>query len=410
MEVKSLSKDIKITISDASKKSWTFTNTKELLNFIKAEVEFWRRNRPTDQAARNPHIFINASTILEQGLKIVEQWNNDTHHWDDAKSQQEIRNLKAGPWSGLENRWLWSGHAYANKYVDCYSHYGISAATAFINFILNKQAGETSNYYGFIGTTLAYEFLNQDSDLPKRRTAERKSLSQLRTTLDTTTSELVGQTEEFKRQFKEWLDTEKNDWEQWKTKSEQDRSTQLGEQRDKFTDYMETCKARILELETLYQEKLRLEKPALYWRNAARKYGIQGGLWSLALIASILLGLIYAHDFFTGWLQGKEIDLKLNTIQGVVIFGSIIATFVFLARTLAKMTFSSFHLMRDAEEREQLTYLYLALSEKSAIDQSSRDIVLQALFSRSETGLLSSDSGPTMPGIAEALRATERHK
>ena len=38
MEVKSLSKDIKITISDASKKSWTFTNTKELLNFIKAEV------------------------------------------------------------------------------------------------------------------------------------------------------------------------------------------------------------------------------------------------------------------------------------------------------------------------------------------------------------------------------------
>ena len=60
--------------------------------------------------------------------------------------------------------------------------------------------------------------------------------------------------------------------------------------------------------------------------------------------------------------------------------------------------------MRDAEEREQLTYLYLALIQDVNIDQSSRDIVLQALFSRSETGLLQKDSSPSMPGLAEMIK------
>lgn len=58
--------------------------------------------------------------------------------------------------------------------------------------------------------------------------------------------------------------------------------------------------------------------------------------------------------------------------------------------------------MRDAEEREQLTYLYLSLTHESEIDKESRDIVLQALFSRSETGLLSQEQGPKMP-MAEMM-------
>jgi hypothetical protein len=55
--------------------------------------------------------------------------------------------------------------------------------------------------------------------------------------------------------------------------------------------------------------------------------------------------------------------------------------------------------MRDSEEREQLTYLYLSLKNQSAVDDNSKDIILQALFSRTETGLLAQEHGPTMPGI-----------
>lgn len=55
-------------------------------------------------------------------------------------------------------------------------------------------------------------------------------------------------------------------------------------------------------------------------------------------------------------------------------------------------------------KREQLTYLYLSLTNESVIDEKSREIVLQALFSRTETGLLNNEHGPTMPG-ADILQA-----
>jgi hypothetical protein len=64
--------------------------------------------------------------------------------------------------------------------------------------------------------------------------------------------------------------------------------------------------------------------------------------------------------------------------------------------------------MRDAQEREQLTYLYLSLTDEAAIDKESRHIVLQALFSRSETGLLAQEHGPTMPSTDLIKAATPK--
>jgi len=67
-------------------------------------------------------------------------------------------------------------------------------------------------------------------------------------------------------------------------------------------------------------------------------------------------------------------------------------------RVLARITFSSFHLARDAEEREQLTHIYLALKKDTTIDQEERKLIMQSIFSRADTGLLKEDSSPTMPG------------
>ena len=65
--------------------------------------------------------------------------------------------------------------------------------------------------------------------------------------------------------------------------------------------------------------------------------------------------------------------------------------------------FSSFHLQRVSEESALLTNLYLSLKEGKVDDPESRKIILQALFSRSETGLLSGEHGPTMPTATEFI-------
>ena len=62
------------------------------------------------------------------------------------------------------------------------------------------------------------------------------------------------------------------------------------------------------------------------------------------------------------------------------------------------MTFSTFHLSRDAEEREQLTYVFLAMQKEKAIDPTERHLIMQSLFSRADTGLLKDEGSPTMPG------------
>ncbi len=88
----------------------------------------------------------------------------------------------------------------------------------------------------------------------------------------------------------------------------------------------------------------------------------------------------------------------------VCCFYSLISFIVYAIKIFSKLTFSSFHLVRDAEEREQLTYVYLALKKEQSIDDTERHLIMQSLFSRADSGLLKDDAGPTMPGnMAEKI-------
>lgn len=60
------------------------------------------------------------------------------------------------------------------------------------------------------------------------------------------------------------------------------------------------------------------------------------------------------------------------------------------------MAMSSYHLARDSKEREQLAYFYLSLMQTNGVTDKERAIILNSLFSRSDTGLLKGDSSPVM--------------
>ena len=68
-----------------------------------------------------------------------------------------------------------------------------------------------------------------------------------------------------------------------------------------------------------------------------------------------------------------------------------------MLKLCVKMSMTSYHLSRDAKERSNLSYFYLALIENSAVSDNERGLILNALFSRSDTGLLKGDSSPSMP-------------
>ncbi|MGH2306323.1 DUF6161 domain-containing protein [Aliarcobacter sp. ERUVET-8] len=387
---------INIILFDNSGKNFTFDNIKTFKNFLMQERKFWEDKK---ESINQPHIFFNQNNLLEQIINTIDSWGDITS-LTDIEIGNKISSLQT---NSLRGSWLWSGHPYIEIFIEA-SKISSDTATGFIEATLRNNADRVNNYAYLKGYILAYEFQMQGkSELTKRQISEEKSYEGLRNKLESETTNIISKVNglenninELKDKAKQYLINEKKLYFKSNKKNKQS-----------FNTFMNECKTEIKDLEKTYHEKLRLEKPASYWNKKALTYRNQGILWSGVLGILLLIGLLEFSSFFTDWLKADSKSLKLNSLQGAVLFITIVTIYAISIKTISKLVFSSFHLQRDAEEREQLTHVYLSLiNENGAIDEESRKIVLQALFSRADSGLLHKDSNPTMPGITELAKAT----
>jgi Family of unknown function (DUF6161) len=98
-----------------------------------------------------------------------------------------------------------------------------------------------------------------------------------------------------------------------------------------------------------------------------------------------------------------------NTLQKCLIVGVAASIGFYLLSQGVKITMSRFHLSIDYEERAQLTNVYLALIKaEENYPTEEKQIILQSIFSRSESGLIKGDFGPVMPNniLSQVLRNT----
>ncbi len=181
----------------------------------------------------------------------------------------------------------------------------------------------------------------------------------------------------------------------------------------KVDKQFEKAEKKINDLEQTYGDKLMLEEPAQNWKDRAKTLRSIGYGWSIALIAAsvtmirLLASILLQEDNpFLGNLFSEGGLIDANSLRGLLILVAIISFGAYLIRTAAKLLFSSFHLARDAEERYYLTMVYLGLRQNASVTDKDREIILQALFARADTGLIGDDGGPTMPGgaIFDTLR------
>ena len=164
--------------------------------------------------------------------------------------------------------------------------------------------------------------------------------------------------------------------------------------------FLNEKKEKLEELEKLYTEKLKLSKPAEYWETYSNKKRDSGRIWfgfSLGLGAIIVGFSTWLLIHLPGLIRVDNVLQWENLIRWSVLSALIYSSFFYILRLLVKMTLSSYHLASDAQERHQLTFQYLSLLQANAIEEKDREIILQSLFSRADTGLLKGDSGPTMP-------------
>jgi hypothetical protein len=189
----------------------------------------------------------------------------------------------------------------------------------------------------------------------------------------------------YEEEFKEWLVTHQ----------------EIG------TSHHEDSVAQINELKSTYANLLMLKEPAEYWDKRAADLKRSANTWFWLAGASALGGLILfivlayslSLENFYKHIQNPAISIRWSILSIVSIL-----LIVFLVRTFVKLAMSTYHLYRDAQERKQLTYLYLSLKKESDIPDADRHIILQSLFSRADTGLLKEDSSPTMPsGVLDKI-------
>ena len=179
-----------------------------------------------------------------------------------------------------------------------------------------------------------------------------------------------------------------------------------------FEKKLSITEHKMAALEDAYSKKLQLEGPAQHWKNLSRFY--LGWGWGL-LVLSLVLGGVAIGGLFWLLVQADTIvifnenKLSLSTIRASLILIAATSMAGYLLHLFTKLAISCFHLSRDYRERFQLTNVFLALLRDGDVkcDDQVKQIVMQALFSRSDTGLLKGEHSFKMPDVADLVRKEE---
>lgn len=403
-----MSDNINYSLTDMSGKTFPFTSLRNLKRFIETEIGFWSTQKDIFNNVASQLQYLNAGDQFRNFFQKLNELVIESKSLDVSETNQRLESLNHSYLRNINSYWLWHGHPYVTPLISCIEKYGADAANGFLAYTYGKSLGNINQKNFFAGSLAAFEFFDAPDEHTKRKSGEKISLTQLRTRFEEAQDELFSEVEALKEDAKRW--TEQSKRKQIKRYQAQKAiSAKLYERaKGEFKSQMDQWNSEFTNLRKVYEDHLKLEAPAKYWNDAAKKFKTQGIACVAILIAIVVLGVVKVSSVLETWMLKGETPLSLNSIQGIVLFGSLAAIFAYGVRVLSRMAFSSFHLMRDAEERHQLTHLYLSLINETESDERAREIILQALFSRSETGLLVTENGPTMPGIRELARGVSR--
>jgi hypothetical protein len=386
-----------------------FKTTESILTFIKKEIGFWDGTKNYNDT-RNSPLF--TSAICEYLHETITNILNQAGY-DENRKNQELRQClnhrTFNVFSFFQNYYLPSNNPITIMIRDIAKKHGSGAAHA---FWITSRSGEfkpveTISKENFLGIMLAYEHSIKESDLPKRRSVNKRSIKEYQDELEKVNIEVRDQVSDLLSESNTRCSELLSDLSDINSTASKQLKDQLVDQSVDYDQHSSQWKNRISELEILYEEKLRLKKPADYWKKAASKHE------RLAVFASTILAVVafistsVIGGFFYRWVETfGEPTFKPASLQGVLMFAVIVAIIAFVLKILSRIIFSSLHLARDADEREQLTYFYLSLKNESEMSDQDRNLVLTALFSRSETGLLTNEHGPKMP-MSEIMKSRD---
>lgn len=375
-----------------SRTSYKLNGLVDIHEFYSSQVDSWEKN------AKKIRQFQTSLDHFRQQLNGVEGYFESYRNADKPQSEARWRQLYQN-FSKEFNFFV-----FESEVVDFLLGLHESEPDYFIgagNYFLNQNIGNTGNELkGFIK---AYEFDNADnSDLLKKKESEKRSFSSIKSNLRKNQTLLL-------KELNELFETEKERFEELNESISREKENRVSDfdiwyekTRKSSIEFFEDAEKQKEDLIKAFKEHTRLKEPAKYWAQRGEVLNKEGWLaiWWLSGLVVFACITIYCLLWLTpegmllSFIEGDAAAIKWSIIY--ITFISFLAVGI---RALNKVAFSSFHLARDAQERHQLTHVYLALVAEQDVDikDEDRQLILQSLFSRSETGLLRQDSSPSMP-------------
>ncbi|WP_289064185.1 DUF6161 domain-containing protein [uncultured Zobellia sp.] len=368
-----------------------------IYQFFQKQLEFFENNEPLPEILKPSKRYFNhcirhIETFVNNNL--VRQRSNREVDWSNLKKECQNNGNNSERYFNKES-------ATTDFLLKLDSEYKGASRGAY-DFLTNqnfKYNNSDKNY--FIGWQRAYEFFTQDADLIKRRNNERQTLSRIR-------SEYIKNLEQNDKNVNDHIAEKENEYfEKEKSisrlirKKNSQYETWKSDSQDEFSSFLTASDKAFKDLEAIYKEKLKLEAPAKYWNDRAVKLKDEGQNWLIGLIVCSIIAIVSLGTVLYFISDGTIKDLfstSASAIRWSIVFITFVSFLAFAIRIFSKLTFSSYHLVRDAEEREQLAYVFLALKKEKNIDPTEQHLIMQSLFSRADSGLLKDDASPTMPG------------
>ncbi|CAM3110028.1 DUF6161 domain-containing protein [Paenibacillus sediminis] len=272
------------------------------------------------------------------------------------------------------------------------------------SYLFDPNSNRIQNILNIQGIIDAYFFRDVKKQL-KRDTnqfvdSEAASIEALKSNLTTEVDNIISTYTNKKEELISEIDTRNLELNTLKSEQENTLNKLHDTHKEKLESMYISQENHFSELDKEYRENIKLSAPAQYWADYSNEYSIKGDKWRKWSIATSIIFLIFLTALL---LSGSNLyfvsnnTLNINAVKDAILITMITSIFVYFIRLFVKLTTSSYHLATDAKEREQLTYVYLSLVREKGVADSDRAIVLQALFSRSDTGLLKGDSSPAMP-------------
>ncbi len=396
-----------------------FRSLSRLHDFIQKEHEYWKSSDPQVAAKFNQ--------ALGSIRNAVTNPNNENSFLQQLNAALLILNATNATNSTIRNNQyiLYSDSAFTTEAVHVREKYGDVGYRAFLAGVLDSTtAGPQTNGWDknqFWGLFDAYVYQNLNDRLDSKLNEGETSLADAQSRFNVFLTEGEGQQtarEEtftaFCKEYRDWKKRSSTKFKKLVDGASQNHYEQMASQEERFNESKkqwedrfntdeQNWNKRVEELEELYKNKLMLEAPVKYWEKLEKRHRETGRGFAIAASVTVvvLVGILGAllYNWPPEWLEAGK--WNLNTLKGSFLLLTVTSLSLYVVHFLAKFAISSYHLARDAEERRQLTYVYLSLLQRGAVSDEQQKIILSALFSRADTGLLKGDHSPTMPAAAQ---------